>query len=510
MDNDILVDIIGDSGPFSRMGKSIGYRVLAGDAEYLIDCGGPVFQRIGGHGFGRIKGLFITHAHDDHKRWLTDMALFKRYAPDVEGRLTVIATDFVHRQLEEASRAAVCRSLSTDSRRVVDLPYDDFFEKIGIGPRARYHIELYVEENGKRIWRPRVLDEDGAPVEPSRAKVVIHPESGSVRMLFRDPGTGAWVEPENFYALGDGEFYHEDQRPHHDESGLVVEAVKSPVWHGLGGVGLRLTRGDTSVFITSDTVHDRELWKGLTRLEPKPRPPAGRAGFEGASVLYGDINDYIECVWSESRYAKALECFEDHVVIQDVAGGGSVVHTDYPTLASAGLDRGKMLLTHGPDVMVSEWVLCQVDKYYLVSGKDFHEVCGDRLYPCYADLYFKHYSNFFVGYRNEHGEYWVYRDQGLLRVSRGVEKGPGEFVCRVDLYQDIAGEYYPLPIAADQGYRVRNDGRVELVTHGPAGSTGRVVEGVREALLRARGMESERIEGLAARIAPAKMEGRRI
>lgn len=77
MNDGITVKILGDYGPFSRMGKSIGYQIVIGGASYLIDCGAPLFQQIGGHGLKEIRGLIITHCHDDHKRWFTDLALYR-------------------------------------------------------------------------------------------------------------------------------------------------------------------------------------------------------------------------------------------------------------------------------------------------------------------------------------------------------------------------------------------------------------------------------------------------
>jgi len=85
MADGIVVKILGDHGPFSRIGKSIGYQITIGASNYLIDCGAPLFQHIGGHGLKNIDGLIITHCHDDQKRWYGDIALFSMYAADVLG-----------------------------------------------------------------------------------------------------------------------------------------------------------------------------------------------------------------------------------------------------------------------------------------------------------------------------------------------------------------------------------------------------------------------------------------
>ena len=38
----ITIRVLGDYGPFSRMGKSIGYQVTIGQSSYLVDCGSPL------------------------------------------------------------------------------------------------------------------------------------------------------------------------------------------------------------------------------------------------------------------------------------------------------------------------------------------------------------------------------------------------------------------------------------------------------------------------------------
>ena len=41
----ITIRVLGDYGPFSRMGKSIGYQVTIGQSSYLVDCGSPSSSR---------------------------------------------------------------------------------------------------------------------------------------------------------------------------------------------------------------------------------------------------------------------------------------------------------------------------------------------------------------------------------------------------------------------------------------------------------------------------------
>ena len=90
----IRIEFIGDSGPFSRTGKSIGYRITIKDSAYLLDLGGPVFQHVGTDGIRAMKGVFATHSHEDHRRWFTDLALFMYYTGIAPLRL--IATEVIH------------------------------------------------------------------------------------------------------------------------------------------------------------------------------------------------------------------------------------------------------------------------------------------------------------------------------------------------------------------------------------------------------------------------------
>jgi ribonuclease BN (tRNA processing enzyme) len=104
MGDGIIVKVLGDHGPFSRMGKSIGYQITIGQSNYLIDCGAPLFQHIGGHGLKNIKGLVVTHCHDDHKRWYSDLALFNKYAADISQlQRVVLLTEAVNEELMRAS-----------------------------------------------------------------------------------------------------------------------------------------------------------------------------------------------------------------------------------------------------------------------------------------------------------------------------------------------------------------------------------------------------------------------
>ena len=151
MDDGIIIKVLGDHGPFSRIGKSIGYQLTIGRSNYLIDCGAPLFQHIGGNGLQTINGLVITHCHDDHKRWYSDLALFSKYAADVlrTRKIVLLTSETVNEELKRASAPALDRSLSVDSKSVIDVSYEEFVSFNRIGPRSRYKIVSVSDGQGK-------------------------------------------------------------------------------------------------------------------------------------------------------------------------------------------------------------------------------------------------------------------------------------------------------------------------------------------------------------------------
>ena len=119
------------------MGKSIGYQIIIGNSGYLIDCGAPLFQTIGGHGLKEIDGLIVTHCHDDHKRWFTDLILFHIYAPDIRKKLSLFTSEALYEELIRASGPSLDRSLSKDSKNIIDIPYEDYIEFHILGPPSK-------------------------------------------------------------------------------------------------------------------------------------------------------------------------------------------------------------------------------------------------------------------------------------------------------------------------------------------------------------------------------------
>ena len=480
----ITVRVLGDYGPFSRMGKSIGYLVSIGRSSYLVDCGSPLFQQMGGHKIKTIKGMIITHCHDDHKRWFTDLALFYKYAPDVSRKMFFLASEDINEELLRSSSPAIDRSLSHDSKSVVDIAYEDYVNHQLIGPRAKYKI--VAKDAGKGRSSLCVSDRDGNTIPPDRAKIVISNKTGRPRLLFKDPHYNEWIEPESFYPFSSEVFYEQDKNIFSDPEGFTIEAINAPVWHGVPGIGLKFKTDTESLVFSSDTVHDVELWKQLCSEKRPQRSSLTTQEFGSASVIYGDINDYIERTWSRERFAEAVSAFHDAVVVHDIAVRNCAVHTDYRKLKNTSLKTDQTILTHSPDTMTSQWVLSNTGKCFKIKGNIFFEVVRNRLYPCNADIYHKEAGRYYAGYKNPEGKYTVYEKDGLLNISGEKRQDLGVPLYTVDLYEDIAGKYFPKLEDDDAAYHERKDGMIELVKLTGAGSVGSVVEDQRDALANCR------------------------
>lgn len=477
----ILVRVLGDYGPFSSMGKSIGYQVSIGDSSFLVDCGSPLFQQIGGHGLKAVRGVIITHCHDDHKRWFTDLSLFSRYTPDIPHKLPVFTSEAINDGLQVSSGPPLNTSLSGDSRMVVDLEYADYIDFRQLGPRAKYRIVR--RDTGGGGSRLAVEDALGRTVGPELAKIVISAKNGVPRLLFKDPEYGEWVEPELFYPFSSSTFYEENRNVYSDPAGYTIEAINAPVWHGVPGIGLRFTTSTESLVFSGDTVHDTELWQVLHTEKRLQRLNGTREQFEAAPVLYGDINDFIERIWSRARYREALAAFEDAVVIHDIALRRSVVHTDYNRLKHTVLKKESTILTHSPDKITSEWPLSKAEKTFLIRGATFCEVAGDQHVPMDAAIYHKQGGKYFVGYRNPNGVTAVYEHDGILNLGGEWDREKGRELFKVDLYEDVGGKYLPKLANGDASYYAeRPDGRVELIFCGEDGSRGTIMEDLRGGL----------------------------
>lgn len=485
MSGGIEILVLGDYGPFAEAGKGIGYQLFVNGDNYLIDLGAPFFQQIGGDGIADISGVFITHCHDDHKRWFTDLTLQYMYVPSLRRQVKLFTTDLVAAEVKASSGAALYLSLDAHSKHVVDIPYEAYVEHVPVGPRARYRIQ---SQDGR--WS--VVDGEGKPVAPERAKVVLSAKTGVPRMLFRDPDSGEWVEPETYYPFSSRVFYQDDPRPVIGE-GYRIDIINAPVWHGLPNFGLVVETGGEKLVFSSDTMHNLPLWQTLHEEKRTPKFDLSSQAFLDTEVLTGDINDYIERTWSRARYEEAVKAFEGAAVVHDITGRFGVVHTEYHGLGETTLNPAHTLLSHSPErFTVVGWNLIRTGKRYRVENQGFVEVGrGGAGLPVDADVYQKHDGRFYAGYKHDEGRHYVYAKDGYHSIAHGEDASRGELVFRANLFEDIGGCYLPCLHDGERFYLARPDGRVDLASHGATGLQGRLIEDLRP---RRRTVSPEEIE----------------
>jgi len=475
MNDDIIFDVIGNTSPFSLMGESSGYMITVNGCVYLLECGSPIFPSLGYQGIAGIKGIFGTHSHEDHKRWFTDIVLFTFYNPLFKRKLRLISSEVILEEFAKNSKGALGRSLSLDSKRIVDIPYENMVEEVIIGPRSRCFINLKTEGDGR--FHYVVTDRQGNIIGPEKAKIFINPAANRPRLLYKDDESGAWVEPESYYPFSSTVFYEENRNIYQDdEAGLSVKAIKSSAWHGVPTIAFKFMTAKNSLIFSADTVCKPSLWRELyEEYRPQKFESISREEFEKSAIIYGDINDYIERTWSRERYESAMTAYEDCIVIHDVARKNSVVHTDYQDIADANFDN--MIYTHNPDNMVA-WrpILTSGKRLILHDGEVFESVKG-KYYMLGADVYIHHFACDLVGYESKNGAYKVIEKDGLLEIV-GFSSHENALM-RVDLYQDIGGEYFPILTDPKKYYHLRQDGKVEEVTINEDSSAGRVVENLR-------------------------------
>ncbi|MBN1627347.1 MAG: hypothetical protein JW944_12565, partial [Deltaproteobacteria bacterium] len=207
-----------------------------------------------------------------------------------------------------------------------------------------------------------------------------------------------------------------------------------------------------------------------------------KENFEKSSIIYGDINDFIERTWGRERYESAMAAYEGSVIIHDVARKNSIVHTDYEDIVHAPFEN--IIFTHSPDNLTSIRPILSSGKRIVLSGGRLFESVRGEPFPFDADVYIRHFTCNFVGYASEKGSYKIIEKDGLLGPV-DVDT-PGDGLMRVDLYQDIRGEYFPALTRHDQYYRIRPDSRVELVTSDAELSSGRIVENMRPKLMKSK------------------------
>ena len=482
MKHDIVFEVIGNTSPFSMMGESSCYMVTVNNRSYLLDCGSPIFPYLGYKGISDIKGIFATHSHEDHKRWFTDIVLFTFYNPLYKHKVKLISSEVILEEYAKNSKAALERSLSRDSKRIIDIPYDQMVEPVVIGPRSKYFINLKTSNDG--AFHYQVEDRDGHVLGPGKAKIVINPAANRPRLLFKNDETGEWVEPESYYALCSETFYEKNSNVYRDdEAELTVQAIKASAWHGVPTIAFKFMTRENNLLFSADTVYRPKLWEQLCEEVRTQRfESISREQFEKSSILFGDINDFIERTWSRQRYEAALSAYRDSVVVHDVARKDSIVHTDYADIAHAPIE--KLLFTHNPDNLTAFRPILKSNRKLVLRRGEVYESVKEQLHPFDADVYVHHFSCDLVGYRSTSGAYKVIEKGGLLGVVK--TDGPGKALMKVDLYQDIGGEYFPLLTDQNRCYLVREDGRVEEVNRNGNSSYGRVVENLRGKIVKPR------------------------
>jgi len=231
-----------------------------------------------------------------------------------------------------------------------------------------------------------------------------------------------------------------------------------------------------SLLFSSDTVYKPSLWKQLyEEYRPQKFDSISRENFEKSSIIYGDINDFIERTWSHERFEAAISAYKGSIVLHDVARKNSIVHTDYPDIKKAPIDN--LLFTHNPDSLTAWRPILKSGKNLVLRDGQPYELVRGKLYPFDADVYLHHFSSDLVGYKSKRGAYKVIEKDDLLGVVTADH--PQKGLMRVDLFQDVGGEYFPVLNDPDKYYSIRHDGKVEEVTFDANSSTGRVVENMR-------------------------------
>ena len=215
---DFILEVLGNTNPFSMAGESSGYTITVNGRSYLLECGAMVFPLLGVEGVAKIQGIFASHSHEDHKRWFTDIVLFTFYNPAIDHRVRLISSGTRDRGDSPRTPSGPWSALlSFDSKRVVDIPFDRMVERVPIGPRSRYYI--HYDSHGDGTFHYDVRDRSGNVLGPDRAKIVFQPGVSRPRLLFRDEASGEWVEPDSFYPFSSTAFYEEDQHPFVDVGG---------------------------------------------------------------------------------------------------------------------------------------------------------------------------------------------------------------------------------------------------------------------------------------------------
>nr|HPG29490.1 hypothetical protein [bacterium] len=397
--------------------------------------------------------------HDDHKRWFTDIALFRKYVTPNKPKIKLLSVEPLLKEFKNSSKSALEKTLSFDSKKVVEFPSSEFYDSVRIGPAAKYKAVETIE-NGKLEYC--VADKSGKIMPPEKCKAVAHPATGSKSILFYDEEFKCWVNPEIFYHFENEKFYEDNISFIDEETGLKITAVNAPSWHGIVSAGYVIETGSEKVYFSGDTVFNVELWKELSNKDLTPKYNCNDKEFADKRFITGDINDFIERAWSWERFDSAMKLyFRTDFMFHDSAGVKSIVHTDFSDCSS--LDRNKTLLTHCPDKYVSKIPLTFNDKEYMIKNGKLFEITDCGLFELQADIYYKSGLRYYAGYKNPEGKFVLAENNGTLELKPFSESKNAETGFeRYDLYEDIRGGYYSTDEKLSQKYLTLNNAVYEI------------------------------------------------
>lgn len=214
----------------------------------------PVFPSLGFKGIAEIKGIFASHSHEDHKRWFTGVVLFTHYNPLFKHKVRLISSEAIIEEFIKNSKGALERSFSHDSKRIVDIPHEEMIARSIIGPRGKYFIHLRTDSDGS--FQYEIKGRQDQTIGPEKAKIVINSAGNRPRLLYKDDESGGWVEPASYYPFSPPIFYEKNQNIFRDDdAGLMVNAVKFSVWHGVPTIAFKFMAEKNSLLLGSDAVY---------------------------------------------------------------------------------------------------------------------------------------------------------------------------------------------------------------------------------------------------------------
>ncbi len=474
----LYIDILGDYSTFSPAGKGIGYRIRANGAEFLLDCGAPVFHQLGEEGINNLDGIIITHSHEDHKRWLTEIGLHNKYTSRNGLSFPLLGIEKVMKEIKTTASYALEQTLSEDSMQIENILFEDFFQPQIVGPRPRYHCKKI----SKKGWR--VVDQNNNILPPDKAKVFLPPGQRAPSRWFNDPEEKIWIEPESFYNFTDDRFYQNiDNLSYEHKNGLKITPVKATFWHGLPGCSYLFSYENEKVLFSSDTHYNPRLWKKLAR----PRPPAKdplQSEIATSHQTTENINNYIQQTWSKKRLDRALSFYDgDYPLVHDVTTGRGIVHTPYKHLRDF---EGELLLTHSPDNFTALDPICAPGQVFVVKENKFYTVDNNESYQIPGDCFCRKNEQFFIGLKDETGSHVLTEtNKGDYQIFRADESIPAEAekICKIKFYEQIHGDYYPALKDNNKKYYLDDQGRVVLLERDSRKLKSKIVTGNRQELL---------------------------